>query len=537
VRTVKGKRRLMERVLLAYREGDLHECIRRVCTMVEAAPEATAPRQLLAALYSEAGNGRLAMVHYRKLLPQAVARGELFRSVAIQKQLDSLQPRESLEPGRWASLQTQLRSHGLPYLVAAPAGTGRPWVEAQFLALPRSWFERLALETRIQMLGLEPEPEDVDAGTVWEVLTGRLRWSFALPDGRASAEALAAEGDAIHIDPELAPRARVTFVPELPVECLRFEATLTRDLKAALAASRPVTSAAAEGFTPETRALLPIRPRRREDLDVAPRAPTTASGDGPPRLGALPAEGTQPKGVSRDSGDWIEFGVLSLSDASVPAADEGAPPARDEADIDLTPGAPTRALGISAPADPQRERIVELPPPGSGPARKRGRPVVEPPGPVEMGDGLIIPPSSDPFAAPIPELGQLIERRTSPRVAVSFETRVALLRLKGSRVAPLRGELINLSPSGFGVRFAKRALGASRGALDDAVVAVELDIPGSDGPLRMAGQVRWIEVEEHGNEAQIGIEFVLMTEPERRRIAGTLASASLTTRDATRPAL
>ena len=532
---MRAKRRLLESVLTAHRSGDLEECIRGVRTLVEAAPEAVAPRQLLAALYAQTGNGRLALVHYRKLLPQAVAGGELFRSVAIQKQIDSLQPTESLDAGRWASLQTRLRACGLPYLVAVPAG--RPWLGAGLLALPRAWFERVALETRIQMLGTEPESEDVEAGTVWEVIAGRLRWSFALPDGRASAEAPAAEGDAIYVDPELTSRARVTFIPEMPVECLRFEATLARELQAALAASRPLSSALADGITAEVRALLPTRPRRREDLDVALPVPPTAPGEGPARL-APPAAGESPEGAPRDSGDWIEYGVLSLPGETGPAARDGGPsvPHTDgEAALDLASGTPT-PTATGPPAETPRERTIELPPEGSGPTRKRGRPVVERPGPVEMGDGLIIPPSADPFAAPIHDLGQPIERRRHPRVAVSFATRLALLRLKGSRVAPIQGELIDLSTTGLAVRFGRETLGASGGALADAVVAVELDLPGPEGPLRVAGQVRWLEVDEQGDEARIGIEFVLMSEPDRRRIAGTQAGATPSAEGATRPA-
>jgi len=60
---VPSKPRLLELVLDAYREGDLHECIRLVRTLVGAAPQATAPRQLLAALFSSTGNGRQALAH------------------------------------------------------------------------------------------------------------------------------------------------------------------------------------------------------------------------------------------------------------------------------------------------------------------------------------------------------------------------------------------------------------------------------------------------------------------------------------------
>lgn len=522
----------MEHVLAAYRDGDLDECIRRVGTLVEAVPLATAPRQLLASLYAVTGKGRLALVHYRKLLPEAIARGDVLRSIAIQKQIDTFATAKSLEPERWVSLLARLRSHGLPY-VAPPAGAGRPWVEAQMLALPRAWFERVATETRVQIMGLDSEPEDVEAGTVWEVLAGRMRWSFALPDGRAG-EAQVAEGDAIHIDPDLTARARVTFTPELPVECLRFDATLTRELKTALAASRPVTGGGADGFTPETRALLPAGPRRQEDLDFAPRVPTPSPGDGPPRL-APPSESAPPGQASRDTGDWIEHGVLSLSGTPDPAAgvdDASVPRAGDGATLDLA-SADAPGTGAASPADLPRERTIELPPLGHVPARKRGRPLVEQPGPREMGDGLIIPPCTDPFAAPIPDLGEPLERRRHPRVAVSFETRMAMLRLQGSRVPPIRGELFDLSTSGLGVRFAKQALGALGAALADAVVAVELDMPGADGPLRLAAQVRRLETDEESADAQIGVEFVLMTEPDRRRIAGMLASVPQPARDAT----
>ncbi|MEK7331363.1 MAG: hypothetical protein AAB113_11240, partial [Candidatus Eisenbacteria bacterium] len=314
------KRRLLEGALLAYREGDLDECIRRVRTLVEAAPQVTAPRHLLASLYAHAGKGRLALVHYRKLLAPAAARGEVFRSIAIQKQIDLFQPPEMRDPERWARLQTQLRSHGLPYLAAVPGSSGRPGVEAQFLPLPRAGVERVAEETRVELL--DGRVVEVETGTVWEVLAGRLRWSFALPDGRASSEALAAEGDAIAVDSHLAARARVTFVPALPVECLRFEAPLARELKTTIAMTGPMTGATAEGFTPETRALLPSRPRRREDLDVNPPVPAPAAGAEAPRLSHL-AGAEAEHGQHRDSGDWLEYGVLSLAGTAAAAPGEG----------------------------------------------------------------------------------------------------------------------------------------------------------------------------------------------------------------------
>jgi hypothetical protein len=509
---VHRKRRLLESVLLAYREGDLHECIQRVRTLVEAAPDVTAARYLLASLYAHTDNGRLALVHYRKLLEPFVARGDLFRAIAIQKRIESFEKAPAPNPDRWVALQTQLRAHGVPYLVAVPGGSGRPWIEAQFLALPRVWFVRVAEETRVELI--EAGVADIEGGTVWEVLAGRLRWSFALPDGRASSEVIAAEGDAITIDPDLARRAQVTFVPELPVESLRFDPGLARELRGTFASLAPLTAATAGGFTTEVRALLPSRPRPQADLDVSPPPPASATGSEPRRL--LPPGTGSASGTDRDTGEWVEFGVVALTGAAgeaphVPGSEPGAD------------------AGPAPEAGESRERTVELPPHGAEAQTKRGRPRVERPGPVEMGDGLIVPPIADPFAAPIQDLGEPIERRRGSRVAVSFQSRMALLGLKGSRLAPVHGQLTDLSPSGLGMRFPKQALWRARTALADAVVAVELDVPEHGEPLRVAAQVRWIEIDDHADEARLGLEFVLMTEPDRRRIAGALAAAPLPT--------
>jgi PilZ domain-containing protein len=568
MRSVHSKHTLLERVLDAYRNGDLEECIRRVRTLVEAAPMATAPRQLLASVYAQAGNQRLALAHYRKLLPAAISRGEVFVALAIQKQIDSLEPPESHAPDRWSRLQSRLRESGRANDAAVPGGIGRPWSTGQLLALPRVWFERVAYETRVELLGLEVQTFDVEAGLVWELIAGRMRWSFALPDGRASAEAIAAEGDTIHVDPDLARRVRVTICPELPVECLCFHPTLARELLAALAALGSIPGTTGDGFTSEARAFLPTRPRPQEDLDIRRAVPETPAGSEPPRL-ALPKESGPPaQAKPRDTGAWVDFGVISFDegastarverdlptspDADVPTesrrrrrgdvhrplettrgdVDASAPPPSslppaglpNERMIDLT-GSDDRAATPLPPASVKRERLVDLPGPGSRPPSKRGHPVVQPPGAIEMGHGLIIPPGSDPFAEPIPDLGKPIERRRHPRVGVSFDSNLALLRMGPSRVAPIHGQLFDLSTSGLGLRFDQGAPGFSRAALEDAVMAVELDLPGSAGPLRVAGQVRWLEVDDDGGEARIGIEFVLMTEPDRRRIAGTLASS------------
>jgi len=571
-----AKPRVLEMVLDAYREGDLDESIRLVRTLVEAAPQATAPRQLLAALFASTSNGRQALAHYRRLLPQAVARGEVIRSIAFQKQIDLYEHSDALLPGRWLTLQKQLRERGLSFLVEAPSNAGRPWTEAQLLALPRAWFERIAAETRFEILGLESRSMDVEAGTVWEILAGRMHWSFALPDGRASGESLAAEGDAVHVEPGLARTARVSLVPELPVEALRFEAGLARDLRLALTAGLHVTSTGAALLTEETRALLPTRLRRREDLDDAPRAPLPNAGIEPLRL-PTPAEDVEkPAPVSGDGAGWVEFGVVSLSETPAGTGSGADAPGSTGGEADGPVSADVPAAGPPSHVIPDGERILDLPPSDAEPAGSSSRPSdvagdhpaeesiasaaqeghdsrmpagedvpaeeadvaasEDLPEPVDGAEVYVLESSPDPFAASAGDPEQQVERRRHPRVSVSLVSRLALLRLTGSRVTPVEGRLSDLSTSGFSIRFASQDLGASRGALADAVVAVDLDVPGPRGGLRLAAQVRWLESDEARDEVRLGIEFVLLTEPDRRRIAGTLAQAALAAREQERKA-
>ena len=532
-----SNRSLLEHVLVAYREDDMDECIRLVRTLVEAAPLATAPRQLLASIFAQTGRGRLAIGHYRKLLTSAVARGEVIRAIAFQKQIDAFQPPEAQAPDRWAALHGQLRSHDLSFLVVASGSSGRPWAEAQLLALPRSWFERLAAETRFDYFGIEPRAIEAETGSVWEVLGGRLRWSFALSDGRASVEALAVEGDAIHVDPELARHARLTFVPELPAETLCFDAALVREVKAALAEATANSGARKHGRAemglPSWTSLRPP-----QDPDRA-RAPMPPASNTPPRLAERNEDVGAPTMPARDSGDWLEFGMVSLGGVPAEAAGDSGPGAaarspveagapHDASPSDLIP--PTPEAAVSTPSGPGARNPSDLPgspAEGESPAPRLSNSAQGEPDQTGSGEDSIPPPSDGASSPSGVRSDAPFERRRHPRVAVSLESRMALLGLTESPLAPIRGMLTDLSTSGLRVRFATQELGASRGALADAVVAVDVELPGLAGATRLAAQVRWLEVDEQAAEARIGIEFVLLTEPDRRRIAGALARAAL----------
>ena len=517
-----SNRSLLEHVLVAYRDGDMDECIRLVRTLVEAAPLATAPRQLLASIFAQTGRGRLAIGHYRKLLTAAVARGEVVRAIAFQKQIDAFQPAEAQVADRWAALHRQLRSHDLSFLVVEPSTNRRPWTEAELLSLPNGWFERLAAETRFDYFGIDPRTVQAETGTVWEVLGGRLRWSFALSDGRASTEALAVEGDAIQVAPELARRARLTLVPELPAETLRFDAPLVRAVRAAIAEAASSSNVRAHGRPAGPNAPLPTRP---EDVDPGPTSIR------PLRLAERVEDATSPAPPKPDSGDWLEFGIVSLGSAadsaaasdSVPA-EKVEPPAHDGSESPNSPTPPTLEATGSEPT--LGEEVPEPEVAGSAEGE---------PGPVEH-EALESPPGDEAPAPSVLPANPPSERRRHPRVAVSLESRMALLGLTDSPLAPIRGMLADLSTSGLSVRFPTRDLAPTRAALVDAVVAVDLELPGPAGPMRLAAQVRWLEGDEPSREARLGIEFVLLTEPDRRRIAGALARAALAAHAASRKA-
>ncbi|TMQ73420.1 MAG: hypothetical protein E6K81_04710 [Candidatus Eisenbacteria bacterium] len=525
------EQRLLKQVIAAHREGDLDECVRWVRTLVYAAPLATAPRHLLASLYMLTGEHRLALLHYRRLLSPAIENGEVFRSIALQKQIDDLLPARSLDSARWVSMRTRLRAHGVPPLPGSASSVGRPWLEAQFLGLSRAWFERVVTEGRTEVVGVGVAPEVVGVATVWEVVAGRLPWSYTLPDGRENPRAEAAEGDAIHIPSPIVEQLRVSFFPDLPVELLRFDAAMAAELRHELALRR------GQGAAGEARPAHQLGPAhaawttRVQELAGARPKPTEETG---PKVLGLPSPGVAPPSEPSDStGDWLESGQIALPDG--PEATDGdrapAPPAADDT-----------STNRRSPVEPSPEPTLAAAPPErrvSARARRRRKRRASALGPVaEANAGSVEPRAKGRFAGSIPAPEPAApgsERRRHPRVAVSFETRVALLRLRGSRVPPLRGELIDLSSSGLGLRVDRRGLGAAGGALAQAVVAVELDVPGPGGPLQVAGQVRRIEVDEARDEARIGIEFLLMTEPDRRRVSATIAGVALANRDPAPP--
>lgn len=460
---------LVGRVLDAFRKGDLDECIRRARALVFAAPLDPAPRHMLAVLYGITGRSRLAVIQYKSLLPQALENGELFRAITIRKRMDALDPAEAAIEDRWDAIRRGLRSRGFP----GAASSGQPWSEAQSLALSGTWFDRIVAEARVQTLEVRPAPETIEAPTHWYVMSGKVCWSTA-PSSGAGEEGVTEAGETLRVIAGSSVRIEMTC--DLPAECLRFDAPLARAFQAALDAPVKIAPVAVDASR-DSEPAPPILPGRHVDPEEA-----SAGSPGPPRLTLVPREAPVPTPVAQPAvSEWIGPGLISLPDPDAPSIAPATDPAREDAAISLPLDAPAKE------------------------AEDNGKP----------GFGW--------FGSLVNDVSKLLDRRRHRRVPVSFKSSMALVRLKDSRVAPIRGEIYDLSISGLGVRLTRKALGMSRFALTNAVVSVELDVPGPEGPMLVAGHVRRIEIIEAMQEVRIGIEFVLLTDVDRARIDAMIA--------------
>jgi hypothetical protein len=141
-------------------------------------------------------------------------------------------------------------------------------------------------------------------------------------------------------------------------------------------------------------------------------------------------------------------------------------------------------------------------------------------------------PRPDPVAEPVIAVGAPIERRRGTRVTATLETRVALLGISGTRVAPFGGRLLDLSPSGMGVGFPRGEIRHIREELEGALLDVELKLDRRGEPLELTCRVRWVSFDgpdgaaEPDELARLGLEFVLLTARARTRIQDALIRAT-----------
>jgi len=248
-----------QRLIEPYRAGDWDECIRRARRAVDAEPFEPTPRQLLARLYARVDHPRLALLHYEKLMPIAVGRGDLFRALAIQRQIDALLSPGAAAPGRYAAMQRWFRMVGRSLGIPSDPASAPGFTPSMLLALSPETFEAMAAEMGVEELDLAPLETNADGGSVWAVVMGRVRWS--LDAAGSGTPALVEEGANVRIDDGVV-RGLLRLVPEVPSECLRFDASLVARLSEPPAAPAPALAESARAIEAETRPISEEEPRR-----------------------------------------------------------------------------------------------------------------------------------------------------------------------------------------------------------------------------------------------------------------------------------
>ena len=404
---------IMDEILEPYRAGDWHECARRLRLSVETDPFATLPRHLLANLYVRLGQQANALLHYEKLLPVAVGKGELLRAIVVQKRIDELHSRPNAA-ARFAAMHRWFRLLGEQNL-SQVAGLRNQGVSAlTLLRLPSEGFVAAALRCTVEAFELEPKGGSFEGGVQWVVLWGSARWRIVTPDGQPVGEGRADEGATIRTEFGRG-TMKLLVSPETPGEWIRIDRELM-ELLIELDPSLVHDEGLESDFVRDERPRFSARPQMRSDMDPGPRrrrpgaAPPPPPKDAPPKL-ALGDKAIDPT-VPRDTGEWIEFGQVDLD--------------------------------------------------GSGARIERPQePVAEP-----LAHGVATPDDSS-----------AAERRQVKRVPVTFAARVALMGISDAREAALVGDVVDLSMGGVGLRFPARDLEHALNVLRDETLRIDLITP------------------------------------------------------------
>jgi len=460
----------LDDVLGPYRSGDLDECVRLLRLHLETSPFALTPRQFLAHVLTRLDQVSIARVHYEKLLPVAVGKGELFRALGIQRRLDELEGRSDTA-ARYAAMHRWFRLMGEANLAPAPDRTKPAITASMLLRMPAEAFVHVAERVKVERFEPEPSSTPIDANALLHVLWGATRWRLVASDGRAVAEGRLEEGEQLGGHGALK-GGKLLYSPETPGERLHLEPSLVQ----VVACFDPRTSVdplLTNDLVRDERPALPGR-RTPSDLDRGGSRPRRPSGaDQPPRLD-LTESGFRISG-ERDTGDWIEHGQIDLGGGSEIGNLGGEP----------GDGVPTLDLGAAGAA----------PPPAPDSASSSAREMLR------------------------------AQRRTDPRVPVSFTARVALLGIGRPEAETLVGDVVDLSVGGVGLRFPRAEVQNALSMLQDEALRVDL-ITLSGGFLQLAGRARWIDFGDDDDEVvSAGVQFALLTEADREALARLVMEA------------
>jgi hypothetical protein len=145
-------------------------------------------------------------------------------------------------------------------------------------------------------------------------------------------------------------------------------------------------------------------------------------------------------------------------------------------------------------------------------------------------ESTVARPAPEPGAEPLVAVRAPHLRRSEHDLAVEFATGAAELGLAGTRVAPLAGRLLELSPAGMRLDFPRGALRQSRAALEGAMVMVALAMPGDSSPLHLLARVTTLTFEpaDAGSvpSAHLALEFAVLLARDRAQLQQALIEAA-----------
>jgi hypothetical protein len=521
------------------RAGDPDTLAHRLRHILSADPFRLTPRHWLAEVYRTRNQVARAIGEYDRLLPLAVGAGDLFRAIAIQKRLEELDPR----PGageRYAAIHRWFRMLGSARLVNAPSTNSTGISARALIRLPKDGFLRAARESLLETFGRESRQIEIDGAEQYVVLWGELVWDVKLADGRKNQETASVEGDVMYIDPEQPGPGLVRIRPDTPAELIRFDNEILEDLKKidASIVNRP-TDFAGE-IERDTRAIVPAKPLKREDLDHHIRPPVPNGPPGAEGLRRLDLSGAVPPPKADDLESWIGYEMLSLDSKPVDlsAARGSITEGLRMFDLDHLPEIKTAGAEhsdeltledldrLGEPSGPTSDvPILDLrgPAPPVAGAASPPKPATPPAGtPPESGRAGAIPAGP---VRPAKDLGPPgPERRSAPRVALEIGGRVRLMGLAGGPSGGMECRVFDLSKGGVGVVFAREDIHRAIAILEDEILLVELDVAEGE-KLRLAARMRWVDPGRAGL-VLAGLQFVLLAPNDRDLVARLVGASS-----------